>query len=218
MKRWAGYLASALVVAATTAILSLFPKLTEASVALLLLLSVFVCASVWQSGPGVVAAILATLCFNFFFLPPIHTFTIADPRNVTALFVFLVSALLIGRLSALARRRLGLLEAERRDLMALTQLSQGFLTDTNREALMGVAADRLRQALLADQVTIFVPGVTGNSASPHPHRARRRAPSSPRSRGARATRRRSLRPSAGPTSISRSRWASTAPAPSRRGE
>jgi two-component system, OmpR family, sensor histidine kinase KdpD len=161
MKRWAGYLASALVVAATTAILSLFPKLTEASVALLLLLSVFVCASVWQSGPGVVAAILATLCFNFFFLPPIHTFTIADPRNVTALFVFLVSALLIGRLSALARRRLGLLEAERRDLMALTQLSQGFLTDTNREALMGVAADRLRQALLADQVTIFVPGADG---------------------------------------------------------
>src|SRR5215831_1405990 len=134
MKRaplWIGYPAAVVVVAATTAALKLFPNLTEASVALLLLLAVFLCASVWQSGPGVLAAILATLGFNFFFLPPLYTLTIQDPRNVTALIVFLVSGLLIGRLSALSRRRLRLLEAERRDLVAVNQLSQGFLADTN---------------------------------------------------------------------------------------
>src|SRR5215467_4183355 len=109
--RGVGYPASALVVGATIAFLKLFPALTETSAALLLILSVFFCASVWQSGPGVFAAILATLGFNFFFLPPLYTFTIADPRNVTALVVFLASGLLIGRLSALARGRLEQLEA-----------------------------------------------------------------------------------------------------------
>ena len=156
LRRWAGYPASVLVVAATVALLKLLPDLTEASAALLLLLAVFLCASVWQSGPGVVAALLATAGFNYFFLPPLHTFTIQDPRNVVALLVFLVSALLIGRLSALSRRRLRLLEAERRDLIALTQLSQGFLSDTNRETLLGVAADRLRQALNCQQVAILL--------------------------------------------------------------
>jgi two-component system sensor histidine kinase KdpD len=155
-RKWIGYPASVLVVGATLGLLKLFPQLTTSSVALLLLLAVFLCASVWQSGPGVVAALLATLGFNFFFLPPLYTFTIADPRNVAALVVFLVSGLLIGRLSALSRRRLGLLEAERRDLIALTQLSQGFLSDTNRETLFGVAADRLRQALQCQQVAILL--------------------------------------------------------------
>jgi len=154
--RWVGYPAAVVVVLATIGLLKLFPQLTVSSIALLLLLTVFLCASVWQSGPGVLAAVLATLGFNFFFLPPLYTFTIADPRNVTALFVFLVSGLLIGRLSALSRRRLGLLEAERRDLIALTQLSQGFLSDTNRETLIGVAADRLRQALQCEQVAILL--------------------------------------------------------------
>jgi two-component system sensor histidine kinase KdpD len=154
--RWIGYPASILVVAATIGLLKLFPGLTDSSIALLLLLAVFFCASIWQSGPGVLAALLATLGFNYFFLPPLYTFTIQDPRNVSALFVFLVSGLLIGRLSALSRRRLELLETERRDLIALTQLSQGFLSDTNRETLLGVAADRLRQALVCEQVAILL--------------------------------------------------------------
>jgi two-component system, OmpR family, sensor histidine kinase KdpD len=160
--RWVGYPASVLVVGATIGLLKLFPALTVSSVSLLLLLAVFLCASVWQSGPGVVAALLATLGFNFFFIPPLYTFTIEDPRNVVALVVFLASGLLIGRLSALSRQRLGMLEAERRDLIGLTQLSQGFLADTNRESLLGVAADRLRQALQCDRVAILLADEKGD--------------------------------------------------------
>jgi two-component system sensor histidine kinase KdpD len=160
-QRWIGYPAAVVSVGATIGLLKLFPQLNESSVALLLLLAVFFCASVWQSGPGVVAALLATLGFNFFFLPPLYTLTVQDPRNVAALFVFLVSGLLIGRLSALSRQRLELLEAERRDLIALTQLSQGFLADTNREAFFGVAADRLRQALQSREVAILIANEKG---------------------------------------------------------
>jgi two-component system sensor histidine kinase KdpD len=63
---------------------------------------------------------------------------------------------LIGRLSATARVRLRQVEAERRDLAALTDLSQGFLADTSRESLLGLAADRLRRALQSEQVSIWL--------------------------------------------------------------
>ena len=163
--RWPGYPAAVLVVGAAAAILKAIPGLSATSVALLLMLAVFLCAWIWQSGPGVLAAVLATLAFNLLFLPPYFRLTVEDPRNVVALGVFLVSALLIGRLSALSRTRLRLLEAERRDLIALTELSQGFLADTNRESLLGVASDRLRQALLAEQIGIFVPAADSSLAA-----------------------------------------------------
>jgi len=160
-RRWIGYPAATAAVALTVGLLKLFPGLADSTIALLLLLAVFLSAWLWQSGPGVLAAILATAVFNFFFLPPLYTFTIQDPRNVAALFVFLVSGLLIGRLSAVARRRLEEVEAERRDLTSLTRLSEAFLSDTNRESLLGVVVDRLRNALQCEQVALWIGGETG---------------------------------------------------------
>jgi len=157
LDRRSGYLASVLVVGGTIGLLRLFlAGAADSTIALVLLLAVFVTAWVWEKGPGVLAAVLATLGFNFFFLPPIYTFTVEDPRNVAALFVFLASGLLIGHLSALARERQRLAEAERRDLVALTQLSQAFLSDTTRELLLGMAADRLGRALQASGVAILL--------------------------------------------------------------
>jgi two-component system sensor histidine kinase KdpD len=155
-RQWLGYPGAALLVLATIAVLKLFPRLADSSVALLLLLAVFLAAWLWESGPGVLAAVVATLGFNFFFLPPIYTFTVEGPRNVAALIVFLITGLLIGKLSASNRERLRLVDAERRDLVSLTRLSEAFLSDTNRESLLGVAADRLRSAFQAADVAILL--------------------------------------------------------------
>ena len=162
--RWVGYPAAVLLVFATIAVLNLFPGLADSSVALLLLLSVFLAAWIWESGPGALAAVLATLGFNFFFIPPVHTFSVEDPRNVVALVVFLLSGLLIGRLSALARSRLRQLELERTDLAAMIRLSQAFLSDTNRESLLGAAAERLRGSLNAKHVEILLADDQGGLA------------------------------------------------------
>jgi two-component system sensor histidine kinase KdpD len=162
--RWAGYPASVFLVALTVGGLKLVPRVTDSSVALVLLLSVFLSAWIWESGPGVLAAVLATLAYNFFFIPPLYTLTVEDPRNVAALFVFLASALLIGRLSSLNRQRLRLVESERADLANLTRLSQAFLSDTTRESLLGVAADRLRNALQAGHVAILLDDGDGHLA------------------------------------------------------
>ena len=47
--------------------------------------------------PSLFASVAASLCYNFFFLPPIYTFTIADPTNVAAFVFFIVVAILVSQ-------------------------------------------------------------------------------------------------------------------------
>ena len=53
--------------------------------------------------PSLVAVLTATLCYNFFFIPPLYTFTVADPANVAALIFFTIVALLVSNLAAHVR-------------------------------------------------------------------------------------------------------------------
>ncbi|HEY2383724.1 MAG TPA: DUF4118 domain-containing protein [Terriglobia bacterium] len=54
---------------------------------------------------SVVASLAATVCFNYFFLPPVGAWTISDPENWAALFAFLFSGLIASELSRRGRRR-----------------------------------------------------------------------------------------------------------------
>jgi two-component system, OmpR family, sensor histidine kinase KdpD len=53
--------------------------------------------------PSLVASVAASLCYNFFFLPPIYTFTITDPTNVVAFFFFIVMAVIVSNVAARVR-------------------------------------------------------------------------------------------------------------------
>src|SRR6201995_3539849 len=53
--------------------------------------------------PSLLASVAASLCYNFFFLPPIHTFTITEPTNVAAFFFFMLIAILVSNLAARVR-------------------------------------------------------------------------------------------------------------------
>lgn len=55
--------------------------------------------------PSLFAVLLSTLSYNFFFLPPLYTFTIADPTNVAALFCFTLVAVLVSNLTARVRNQ-----------------------------------------------------------------------------------------------------------------
>ena len=52
--------------------------------------------------PSLLASVVASLCYNFFFLPP-YTFTITDPTNVAAFFFFMLIALLVSNVAARVR-------------------------------------------------------------------------------------------------------------------
>lgn len=75
------------------------------TVALGYLLLVLVFATVWGLLEATAASILSTLCFNYFFLPPTGTFTIADPENWIALSAFLVVSIVASQISERARRK-----------------------------------------------------------------------------------------------------------------
>src|SRR5450631_4134295 len=53
--------------------------------------------------PSLFASVIASLCYNFFFLPPIYTFTITDPTNVAAFFFFMLIAFLVSNVAARVR-------------------------------------------------------------------------------------------------------------------
>jgi two-component system sensor histidine kinase KdpD len=97
-------------------ICSLLPfrgQINSTTIALGLLLVVLFVAMIWGSGPALFASVLGMLAFNFFFLPPFHTFTISDSQNWVALAAFFIAALAVGQLSARAKNRAAEAEAGR---------------------------------------------------------------------------------------------------------
>ena len=134
---WWGYLVSVAGVAAATALLKFLGQpINPTTVALAFLLIVLFVATAWGSRPAILASVLAMLCFNFFFLPPIGTLTIADPDNWIALFAFLVTAVTAGQLSARVKRRAEEAEHSRREVERLYQeLQQSFERASETEAL-----------------------------------------------------------------------------------
>ncbi|HEY6578819.1 MAG TPA: DUF4118 domain-containing protein, partial [Rhizomicrobium sp.] len=70
------------------------------NVALVFLTAVLTSAITYGLWPSLFACLVAVLAYNFFFLPPLYTFTIADPENVVALFFFMVVAVVASYLSS----------------------------------------------------------------------------------------------------------------------
>jgi two-component system sensor histidine kinase KdpD len=85
------YVAAVLVVAVAVGISALiWPLFGIANVDLVLLTAVVGIAVRFGLLPSLFASVVASLCYNFFFMPPIYTFTIGDPNNVAAFGFFIV--------------------------------------------------------------------------------------------------------------------------------
>lgn len=143
--RYGGALLS--VASATIVLLPFRAHINSTTVALALLLAVLFVAMAFGSKPALLASLLAMLGFNFFFLPPYHTLTIADPQNWIALTAFFITALAVGQLSARARRRAAEAEAGKLEIRRLyEELRDAFDRASEAEAIK--RSERLKSALL----------------------------------------------------------------------
>src|SRR5262249_19195055 len=97
------------------------------TVALTYVVAILLVATWWELTEATTASLAAVLCFNFFFLPPVGTLTIADPQNWVALVAFLATAIVTSQLSARARRRALDALGKPRDLERLSALRRGLL-------------------------------------------------------------------------------------------
>src|SRR5712692_2522090 len=75
----------------------------QTTVALSFLLAILAVSAVWGMAVSVFMSLAAVMAFNYFFLPPVGTFTIADPQNWVALFAFLVTSIMGSQLSSRIR-------------------------------------------------------------------------------------------------------------------
>jgi two-component system sensor histidine kinase KdpD len=115
MTRWArspsrwglyGALASVAVVAVVTGAIELLKShIPVLSLGVLYVFAVLPIAVLWGLAYAVPVSIASMLAFNWFFLPPVHTFTLADSRNWFALAVFVVTAVVVSELAARSRRQ-----------------------------------------------------------------------------------------------------------------
>lgn len=137
--------------------------LNHTTVALMFLVAVLLTSAYWGLRYAVVMAIVATAAFNFFFLPPVGTFTIADPQNWVALFAFLVTALVASNLAERARSEAEGAQQRRREVERLYALSQRLLASDNVLELMNALPRYVEEtfslggvaATAADHPTIY---------------------------------------------------------------
>lgn len=98
------YLMSLLIVAIGLGVAELInPAFGIENVDLVFLTAVVGVAVRYGLWPSLLATVVASLSYNFFFLPPVYTFTITDPTNVAAFLLFLLVAILVSNVAARVR-------------------------------------------------------------------------------------------------------------------
>lgn len=140
-------LASALIAALTAAGVAL--RANAATVGFAYLVAILFVALWGGLTTSLVSSIVATACYNFFFLPPVRTFTIQDPANWIALASFFIASLVVSRLLVDARTQTTHAEEREREVEALYALSIDLFAATSRVGAVAEATARVLRSVEA---------------------------------------------------------------------
>jgi len=155
--RGIGLAVAALLLAIITISCSQFVHVNQTTVALLFLLAILAVSAVWGMIVSSIMSVSAMLLFNYFFLPPIGTLTIADPQNWIALFAFLFTSIVGSQLSARIRKEADASNSRRREVERLYTFSQKLLGEGNVIQLMNAIPNFLVDCFAAGAAELFVP-------------------------------------------------------------
>ena len=98
------------------------------------LLAVLLIATFGELSEAVVASFSATVCLGYFVIPPMYRFSIDDPKNWTALMVFLATSIIVSKLSSTARSQTAAALTRSREMEQLYTLSRAILLNTSPES------------------------------------------------------------------------------------
>lgn len=143
------------IVAATTFLFARVMPLNATSAGFAYLLDVLAIATAWGLVESVLASIVSMLCFNFFFLPPVGQFTIADPQNWVALFAFLATALLASKVSDREKRQARDAQSRQRETEQLYALSRMILLTGHSQSLGKQAAQHIAEVFDCRAVALY---------------------------------------------------------------
>jgi two-component system, OmpR family, sensor histidine kinase KdpD len=134
-----------------------FLHVNQTTVALSFLLAILAVSAVWGMAVSVVMSLAAVITFNYFFLPPVGTLTIADPQNWVALIAFLVSSIMGSQLSSRIRSEADEAHHRRREVERLYQFSRKLLGEGNVIQLMNAIPNYIVESFEAGAAALFLP-------------------------------------------------------------
>jgi two-component system, OmpR family, sensor histidine kinase KdpD len=155
--RTVGLAVSLVIVAGITLFFYRVLHVNQTTVALSFLLAILAVSAVWGTVVSVFMSVVAMLAFNYYFLPPIGTLTIADPQNWVALFAFLFSSIIGSQLSARMRREADEAHYRRREIERLYRFSQKLLGEGNVIQLMNAIPNYIVDSFEAGAAELFLP-------------------------------------------------------------
>lgn len=123
-----------------------------------LLLVVLLVSTAWGLRYALFTAGLATLAYNYFFLPPLFQFTIVDPQNWIALFAFLVTAVVGSQLSERARRGTQHADQRRHEVERLYSFSQELWISENVFELLNIIPKHIVDSFQVSGAALFLEG------------------------------------------------------------
>jgi two-component system, OmpR family, sensor histidine kinase KdpD len=148
-------------IGAVTVALRALPDVSPTTAALALLLVVLGAATLARLRTAIAVSLVAMLTLNFFFLPPVGTFTIADPQNWIALFAFLVVAVIASNLSAAAQDRTRDAIARRNEVTRLFDLTRDVLLTTQTAGAIEILARHVARRFELARIAICLPADHG---------------------------------------------------------
>ena len=132
-------------------------RVNQTTVALSFLLAILAVSAVWGMAVSVFMSVLAMLSFNYFFLPPVGTFTVTDPQNWVALFAFLITSITGSQLSSRIRKEADEAHQRRREVERLYRFSRQLLGEGNVIQLMNAIPDYIVESFEAGAAELFLP-------------------------------------------------------------
>lgn len=137
---------------------ALAPLLGEAeivAVTMVFLLIVLLVSATWGYAVGLFSAVLADLLLNLFFVPPLHTVAVQEPRNVAALVVFLAVAIVGASMLALLRGQLAVARRSTEELATMLNLSRDLALAATPEGALAVLAQSVSRTVRAKRCDIL---------------------------------------------------------------
>jgi len=132
-------------------------RVNPTTVALTFLISVLIVSALWGLRYALFTAFVATAAFNYYFLPPIGTFTITGTQNWIALLAFLTTAVIASQLSDRARKQTEEAVSRRRELERLYSFSQQLLTADNVLQLLNEVPQHVIDSFGVAAAAVYVP-------------------------------------------------------------
>jgi len=160
----AAALAAVLSVAVATA--AIYPLKTVApvvSLSVVYLPAVLLVSSLWGLLPGLGTSVLSAAAFNFFHIPPVGRFTIADPRNWVALAAFTTVAIVSSAIAGIARARSAEAEQRRGEADLAATLARELLAGADTGSTLATTARRLAISLGLSSAGLELGEVAGDT-------------------------------------------------------